>query len=93
MKYEFNPDAQSEFLESVGFYESKVQGLGAAFVNEVEAVITLVCGHPSKERLSVVQVFGVPNFNGFRSILCTERKTRLFKYWQSLMTVGDRNIG
>jgi toxin ParE1/3/4 len=29
--YEFHPDAEAEFLESVGFYESKVKGLGKAF--------------------------------------------------------------
>ncbi len=33
MKYEFHPNAEAEFLESVGFYESKVKGLGSAFID------------------------------------------------------------
>jgi len=30
MKYYFHPAAEAEFLESVGYYESKVSGLGGA---------------------------------------------------------------
>jgi len=43
MIYEFHPDAEAEFLESVGFYESKVEGLGGAFVAEFELIINLIC--------------------------------------------------
>lgn len=50
MKYEFHPDAEAEFLESVGFYESKVRGLGETFIDEFEAVVNLVCESP-KQRL------------------------------------------
>ena len=32
MKYSFHPAAEAEFLESVGYYESKVSGLGGAFI-------------------------------------------------------------
>ncbi len=28
MTYKFHPAAEAEFLESVGYYESKVKGLG-----------------------------------------------------------------
>jgi toxin ParE1/3/4 len=46
MIYEFHPAAEAEFLESVGFYESRAQGLGEAFIAEFEAVICLVCNAP-----------------------------------------------
>ena len=38
MSYQFHPAAEAEFLESVGYYESKVPGLGAALINEFEAM-------------------------------------------------------
>lgn len=34
MNYSFHPAAEAEFLESVGYYESKVPGLGGAFTEE-----------------------------------------------------------
>ena len=37
MTYSFHPAAEAEFLESVGYYESKVPGLGGAFIEEFEA--------------------------------------------------------
>ncbi len=35
MSYSFHPAAQAEFLESVGYYEANVPGLGAAFIGEL----------------------------------------------------------
>jgi hypothetical protein len=46
MSYSFHPVAEAEFLESVGYYESKVPGLGAAFIAEFEALATLVGESP-----------------------------------------------
>lgn len=51
MNYEFHPNAELEFLESVGFYESKVRGLGSAFIDEFEAVVNLVCESPSQRKI------------------------------------------
>lgn len=31
MNYEFHPDAQHEYLESIAYYQSKPLGLGRAF--------------------------------------------------------------
>ena len=42
MSYSFHPAAEAEFLESVGYYESKVPGLGAALIDEFEALVKLV---------------------------------------------------
>ena len=51
MSYEFHPDAEAEFLESVGFYESKVRGLGEAFINEFESLIDSVCESPKQWKI------------------------------------------
>ena len=42
MSYLFHPAAEAEFLESVGYYESRVPGLGAAFIKEFEALAKLI---------------------------------------------------
>ena len=46
MSYSFHPAAEAEFLESVGYYESKVPGLGDAFIKEFEALANLLCESP-----------------------------------------------
>lgn len=46
MNYSFHPAAQAEFLESVGYYESNVPGLGAAFIGEFETLARLVSESP-----------------------------------------------
>ncbi|KXS54769.1 MAG: Uncharacterized protein AWU57_852 [Marinobacter sp. T13-3] len=46
MNYSFHPAAEAEFLESVGYYESKVPGLGGAFIEEFEALASLVGESP-----------------------------------------------
>ena len=51
MKYEFHPNAEAEFLESVGFYESKVKGLGSAFIDEFEVIAKLVCESPKQRKI------------------------------------------
>ena len=51
MTYEFHPAAEAEFLESVGFYESKVKGLGQAFIDEFEATLNLICGAPQQRKV------------------------------------------
>lgn len=48
MTYVFHPDAEAEFLESVGFYESRVRGLGAAFVDEFGTAIELIFEAPGQ---------------------------------------------
>jgi len=48
MIYEFHPAAEAEFLESVGFYESKIRGLGAAFIAEFELAIELIRNSPRR---------------------------------------------
>lgn len=46
MKCSFHPVAEAELLESVGYYESKVPGLGGAFIEEFERLIELVGKSP-----------------------------------------------
>lgn len=42
----FHPAAELELLEQVGFYESKVPGLGRLLIEEVERLIALICASP-----------------------------------------------
>jgi len=51
VNYEFHPNAEAEFLESVGFYESKVKGLGSAFIDEFEALVNLLCESPEQGKI------------------------------------------
>lgn len=51
MSYEFHPAAEAEFLESVGFYDSRVRGLGAAFIAEFERTIELIAQSPEQRPL------------------------------------------
>ena len=46
MTYSVHPAAEAEFLESVGYYESKVPGLGGAFIEEFEGLANLVGESP-----------------------------------------------
>lgn len=46
MTYEFHPAAEAEFLESVGYYESRVPGLGRALIEEFEALAELIGESP-----------------------------------------------
>ncbi len=46
MNYSFHPAAEAEFLESVGYYESRVPGLGGAFIEEFEALAVLIDESP-----------------------------------------------
>lgn len=46
MLVEFHPDAETEFIESALFYESRVVGLGHRFILEVEYHIELLLNHP-----------------------------------------------
>ena len=42
MNYFFHPAAEAEFLESVGYYESRATGLGGALIEEFEALAGLI---------------------------------------------------
>ena len=44
--YHFHPEAEDELDETALFYESRVIGLGASFVLEVERAVTAICEHP-----------------------------------------------
>ena len=46
MNSSFHPAAEAEFLESVGYYESMVPGLGAALIEEFETLAELIGESP-----------------------------------------------
>lgn len=46
MTYLFHPAAEAELLELVGYYESKVDGLGETLIDEIEALAGLISHSP-----------------------------------------------
>lgn len=46
MKIEFHPKATEELVDSAEFYESKVEGLGDEFINEIERTIQVLNENP-----------------------------------------------
>jgi len=48
MSYFFHPVAQTEHLESVAFYETKRAGLGASYLTEFEAIMSVVSENPNR---------------------------------------------
>jgi plasmid stabilization system protein ParE len=44
--YEFLPDAEEEMNEAARFYESRTEGLGLDFLNEVEKTVASILAHP-----------------------------------------------
>ncbi|OLU29514.1 hypothetical protein BVH03_10590 [Pseudomonas sp. PA15(2017)] len=46
MSYSFHPAAEAELLESVGYYESRVAGLGGTLIREFETLARLISDAP-----------------------------------------------
>ncbi|HOH28638.1 MAG TPA: type II toxin-antitoxin system RelE/ParE family toxin [Candidatus Hydrogenedentes bacterium] len=42
----FLQPAATEMIAAARYYESKVEGLGHRFLNEIEQVAASICGHP-----------------------------------------------
>lgn len=51
MNYDFHPEARLEYREAAAFYESRREGLGAAFAIEVEATIARILEAPDRWRV------------------------------------------
>lgn len=50
MKYSFHPEAHAEYRDAALYYEEHRQGLGEAFVVEVEATIARILDSPHRWR-------------------------------------------
>ncbi len=50
MRVRFRPEARTEIREARRWYESQVQGLGRAFLGELEATITVMRIFPQMHR-------------------------------------------
>jgi hypothetical protein len=98
MNYSFHPAAEAEFLESVGYYESKVPGLGGAFIEEFEALAALVGESPKAWQVELQpaassQIFVERPFTDFPFLSFTEKGLMAFRFWLFHMTGGVRSIG
>ena len=47
MIYRFHPDAETEFTDSVVYYDSQQENLGSEFAEEVYSTIQRILQHPS----------------------------------------------
>lgn len=48
MNWQFHPEALAEYLEAIGWHESRRAGLGAALSRETEALIQSACETPER---------------------------------------------
>jgi len=46
--YQFHPEAETEYLETVAYYESQNPGLGALYISDFESVMKHACGFPAR---------------------------------------------
>lgn len=46
MNFAFHPEAESEFLEAIDFYEDAKESLGLEFASAVFSSISSICAHP-----------------------------------------------
>lgn len=46
MRFRYHPEAEEELLHSIRYYESKAEGLGAEFLDEVEKTLALIQSFP-----------------------------------------------
>ena len=48
MNYAYHPDARDELVASAAHYESRREGLGEAFLHEVNLAVRKVIDHPAR---------------------------------------------
>ena len=93
MNYEFHPAAEEEFLESVGFYESRVVGLGGTLIDEFESLANTISRSPTTWKVVAVPNIRIAYFRlfplsliyresseGFQ-ILAVAHQSRRPRYW------------
>jgi toxin ParE1/3/4 len=51
LSYFFHPGAEAEHFETIAYYESCQHGLGDAYLDEFEALLTVVTASPSRYRV------------------------------------------
>ena len=94
MNCSFHPAAAAEFLESVGYYESMVPGLGAALIEEFETLAELIGESPKKAgRSNWNQIFAEFPCKDFRYPSFTGKIRAGFRFWLLPTTGGGRSTG
>jgi hypothetical protein len=48
MSYQFHPDAETEHLETIAYYEAQQPGLGASYLADFELTLERVSEAPSR---------------------------------------------
>tara|TARA_R110001583_G_scaffold74485_3_gene206388 strand:- start:620 stop:970 length:351 start_codon:yes stop_codon:yes gene_type:complete len=93
MNYSFHPAAEAEFLETVGYYESKVPGLGGAVIEEFEALAALVGESPKAWQVESQPDIRRASLHRFPFLSFTEKGLTAFRFWLFHMPGGVLSIG
>lgn len=51
MRYDFHPEARTEYFEAIAYYDGRQLGLGARFTIEIEAAIQRILESPTAWRV------------------------------------------
>ncbi|MCC6695879.1 MAG: type II toxin-antitoxin system RelE/ParE family toxin [Candidatus Hydrogenedentes bacterium] len=93
MIYTFHPAAESEYLETIAYFEFKQPGLGVSFFAEFEKLLDSVCESPERYKLelgSTVRVALMTRFpysvhyrtvSGAVQVLAVAHQRRRPNYW------------
>ena len=93
MSYYFHPGAEAEHFEAIAFFESRQHGLGAAYLTELEKLMTKVVLAPHRyrvERKPNIRRVSLQRFpfevifrdvEGVVQILAVAHKRRRPDYW------------
>ena len=95
MSYQFHPEAETEHLETIAYYEAQQPGLGASYLAEFESALERVCEAPRRypiERRPDIRRIRLPRFpftvlfreaGGTVQVLAVAHHRRRPSYWLS----------
>ncbi len=93
MNYSFHPAAEAEFLESVGYYESQVSGLGGALIEEFEVLANLIGETPKGWQVELPPDIRRAPLHRFPLSIVYRGNLMTFKFWLLLMNGDVRSTG
>lgn len=93
MTYDFHPETEAEFLECVGYYESKVSGLGGALIEEFEALAVLIGESPKAWKVELDPGIRRAPLHRFPLSIIYWEMPGFYKFWPLLMIIDARSTG
>jgi toxin ParE1/3/4 len=65
LSYFFHPEARSEHLDQVAFYEERMHGLGARYLDSFDHTIERICSFPERYPMTTAPNVRRLSFNEF----------------------------